>query len=318
MFPTRIAAPLLLLLGLSNTGLAQSDCDRTCLDDTLTQYLAAIVAHDPASAPLASIYRHTENDLVVNRGDGMWASTTGLGAVQRHYLDTVTQNAVYYGILEEGPALAVVAIRLQVQDRLITEAEWWIGREGDPGSNGVEGSTLWDADYLTNGNPPLIRTVPEAGRSTREELIHIANSYWDGIVNRDPNIAIAHPGCYREENGQRTVGNPLPPDRMDDGGLDGLNDCRSGTTTFNVQNVTARRWHVVDEEQQVVVASALFIREPGNFKRRNHFCDVFYMDNGKLRGLYTAMYYVPPTRPVPNWPPYEGNFPLATDFGPTR
>ncbi len=85
-----------------------------------------------------------------------------------------------------------------------------------------------------------------------------------------------------------------------------------------MQNITARRWHVVDVEQQVVVASALFIREPGHSKRRNHFLDVFYIDGGKLRGLYTAMYYVPPTRPVPNWPPYAGNFPLPEGFGPTR
>jgi hypothetical protein len=155
-------------------------------------------------------------------------------------------------------------------------------------------------------------------RSTRAELEHITNSYWDYVADRNPDIVAAHPGCYREENGQRTVGTPLPPERQNDGGLDGMSDCRSGSTTFNVQNVTARRWHVIDEEQQVVVASALFIREPGNFKRRNHFLDVFYIDGGKLRGLYTAMYYVPPTRPTPNWPPYDGNFPLAEGFGPTK
>ena len=309
-----------LVLGITATPavLAQADCDRSCLDNTLNTYLEALLAHNPASAPLASIYRHTENDVVIPLGQGMWESVTGLGAIQRHYLDPLTQNAVYYGIVAEGDIEAVVAIRLQVENRLITEAEWFIGREADPGSDGVAGNTLWSTDYLTNGNPPLVRTVPAAQRSSREELLYIANAYWDMIVNRNPAIGIAHPGCYREENGQRSTGNPLPAERIDDGGLDGLSDCRSGTSTFNVLNVTARRWHVVDMEQQVVIASALFIREPGNYKRRNHFLDVFYMDGGKLRGIYTAMYYVDPLRAAPNWPPYAGNFPLATDFGPTK
>jgi hypothetical protein len=314
----RASALAFLLLGLGQSAYGQSDCDRACLESTLDTYMNAIAANAPAQAPLATIYRHTENDQVQPLGEGMWKSARGLGAAQRHYMDEVTHNAVFYGIVEEEGQQAIVAVRILVENRQITEAEWWVGRENDPGSDGVDGTTWWDADYLTNGNPPLVRTVPEAERSTREELIYIANSYWDYVVDHNPDIVAAHPGCYREENGARTVGNPLPPERADDGGLDGLSDCRSGSTTFNVQNVSARRWHVVDIEQQVVVASALFIREPGNFKRRNHFCDVFYMDGGKLRGLYTAMYYVPPTRPVPNWPPYEGNFPLPESFGPTK
>jgi hypothetical protein len=298
--------------------LRAEDCDRTCLDATLNSYLVALIAHDPARAPLASTYRHTENDIVMVRGEGMWRSATGLGAVQRHYLDPVTHNAVYYGIIEEGNDKAIVAIRLHVERQVITEAEWWVGRKSDPGVDGTPGGTLWDAEYLTNGNPPPIRQVATAERSTREELIYITNSYWDYVVNRNPAIAQAHPGCFREENGRKTVGNPLPPERLHDGGLNGLSDCRSGSSTFNVLNVAARRWHVVDEEQQVVVASALFIREPGHPKRRNHFCDVFYIDAGKLRGIYTAMYYVDPLRAAPNWPPFDGNFPLAPSFGPTK
>ncbi|HWK53645.1 MAG TPA: hypothetical protein VNR18_04680 [Hyphomicrobiales bacterium] len=311
-------AGLGLLAALLSPLVQAQDCDRACLDATLSTYLDALVANDPSRAPLASTYRHTENDIVIPLGEGMWQNVTALGAVQRHYLDPVTHNAVYYGTLEEGDSLAIVAIRLQVADRRITEAEWWVGRQDDPGVDGTPGGTLWDADYLTNGNPPPVRTVPANERSTREELIYATNSYWDYVVNRNPNIVAAHPGCFREENGRKTVGNPLPPERLDDGGLDGLSDCRSGSSTFNVLNVTARRWHVVDEEQQVVVASALFIREPGHFKRRNHFCDVFYLDGGKVRGLYTAMYYVDPLRAVPNWPPFEGNFPLPATFGATR
>ncbi len=305
-------------LGLACPSQAQSDCNRACMKATVDSYLAAVVAHDPAKAALATIYRHTENDVVQPLGEGMWKTATGLGAMQRQYFDEVTRNAVFYGTIKEGSELAITAVRLHIENRKITEAEWFVGRKGDAGVDGIAGKTLWDADYLTTGNPPPVRTVPAAERSTREELVYITNSYWDYIVDRNPAIVAAHPGCFREENGKKTVGTALPPDRKNDGGLNGMSDCRSGSSTFNVQNVTARRWHVVDVEQQVVVASALFIRENGHAKRRNHFCDVFYIDHGKLRGLYTGMYYVPPTRAVPNWPPYAGNFPLAENIGPTK
>lgn len=332
--PRLLPALLLTLLGSGLTQQAQAqNCNRSCMGEVLDDYLQALTSNAPDQAPLATTYRHTENDVVQVLGEGLWKTATGLGAMQRQYFDEVSDQAVYYGTLYEGAAhegaadeggadgngpLAVVAVRVHITNKQVDEAEWWIGRESDPGINGEPGTTLWDPEYLTNGNSPLVRTVPRAERSTRDELIYMTNSYWDYVVDRNPNIVAAHPGCYREENGRKTVGNPMPAERPDDGGLDGLTDCRTGSNNFNVANVTARRWHVVDVEQQVVVASALFIREPGNNKRRNHFCDVFYIDNGKIRGLYTAMYYVPPTRAVPNWAPFPGNFPLAESFGDTH
>ena len=35
---------------------------------------------------------------------------------------------------------------------------------------------------------------------------------------------------------------------------------------------------------------------------------------GKIRTIYAAMYYPPPEMPVPNWPPYDGNWPLPATF----
>jgi hypothetical protein len=72
--------------------------------------------------------------------------------------------------------------------------------------------------------------------------------------------------------------------------------------------VTARRIHVIDEEAQVVLISAVFIRTQDHAKWRNAFMDVMVIDDGRLRGLYATMFYVDPERAVPNWPPYEGNF----------
>jgi hypothetical protein len=36
-----------------------------------------------------------------------------------------------------------------------------------------------------------------------------------------------------------------------------------------------------------------------------------------IRTIYTAMFYPPPELAVPNWPPYEGNWPLPASIVPT-
>jgi hypothetical protein len=74
--------------------------------------------------------------------------------------------------------------------------------------------------------------------------------------------------------------------------------------------VVARRVPLVDEEAQVVLAYAVFIRRPGSPTPRNVFSEWFAIDEAKIRTIYTAMFYPPAELAVPNWPPYDGNWPL--------
>ena len=133
------------LLGASSA-LAAAPCDRTCLKGMLDQYLNAIIKHDPAAAPLRLGFRQTENAVVVKLGTGAWKNVTGLGKLQRRYLDPVSGQAAYFGIVEEGAASAIVTIRVRVEDRKLTEAEWYFSRQNDPGLNGN------NPDGTSNGN----------------------------------------------------------------------------------------------------------------------------------------------------------------------
>src|SRR5476649_363331 len=81
---------------------AAQPCDRTCLRTALDAYLNAVIKHDPAAAPLMIGFRQTENAIVVRPGTGLWKTMTGLGAMQRRYLDPVTGQAAYFGVIEEG------------------------------------------------------------------------------------------------------------------------------------------------------------------------------------------------------------------------
>ena len=124
--------PIFGLLGWAAPG----DCDRGCLKTLLDQYLNAVIKHDPAAAPLFAGFRQTENAVVVRPGSGLWKSVTGLGQVQRRYFDAVSGQAGYFGTIEEYRCAAIVTLRLKVEQRRISEAEWLIARKGDPGLNG--------------------------------------------------------------------------------------------------------------------------------------------------------------------------------------
>ncbi|HUQ53186.1 MAG TPA: hypothetical protein VM692_13255, partial [Gammaproteobacteria bacterium] len=78
----------------------------------------------------------------------------------------------------------------------------------------------------------------------------------------------------------------------------------------NLSMVTARRVPIVDEEAQVVLGLGVFIRRPGSSTPRNVFSEWFVIDNARIRTIYTSMFYPPPELAVPNWPPYDGNWPL--------
>ena len=126
----------LFLTGVSAGVAAPDECDRTCLKGLLDQYLNAVVKHDPSSAPLFVGFRQTDNAVVVRPGTGTWKSVTALGQLQRRYLDPVSGQAGYFGLVEEGSGQAIVTVRVRIENRKITEAEWYLARKGDPGLNG--------------------------------------------------------------------------------------------------------------------------------------------------------------------------------------
>jgi hypothetical protein len=311
-------------------------CDRACLGSMLDGYLAAVVSHDPAKAPLVVGFRQTENARNVAPGNGLWQSVTALGEVQRRYFDPVTGQAGYYGTVMEGAEAAIVTLRLRVENHALTEAEWYIARADDPGMNGPRQpgrppANLHNPEYLAQ-HPPRQAAVPAAERVDRATLGRIVDSYFDAITSHDSSVALVHKGCGRAENGSPAPGgaflppappradapaavppgaaNSAPPQGPMQPGV-GSRDCMAGLENFNLSMVVARRTPLIDEEAQVVLATGVFIRRPGSPTPRNVASWWFVIDEAKIRTTYTAMYYPPPQLAVPNWPPYEGNWPLA-------
>jgi hypothetical protein len=327
------AAAALLVVSSAGQASAQSACDRACLRSILDQYLQAVIKHDAAAAPLAVGFRQTENAINVAPGNGAWKTLTGLGKMQRRYFDPLSGQAGYYGLVEEGGTVALVTVRLRVQNRKVTEAEWYFARENDPGLQGARRpggppANLLNAEYLI-ANPPPDRTVPAAKRLSRDELIAVVASYFDAITSHDNSVALTHPGCGRAENGSPAPAGrffpPAPPRNPPAGGAAAPagpapgasnNDCVGGLANFNLSMVVAQRIPLVDVEQQVALGMAVFIRRPGSPTPRNVFSEWFNVEDGRIKTIYTAMFYPPPTLAVPNWPPFEGNWPLPATIVP--
>ncbi len=222
----------------------------------------------------------------------------------------MTGTAAFFGTLDvAGGETAIASLRLHVANGKADEAEWHVARPSDPGIQ-PGSKAMFNLATLLASPPVPDRIVPPAERLPRETLLAITNSYFDGITAENAKVIRAHPGCKRLENGMGA-----PPGVQNDTRT-GPADCMSGQGSFGVAFVAGRRFPMVDEEAQVVLAIGTFVRKPGNTKWRNQFTEFFYIDHEKIREIYAAYFFARPDQPVPNWPPYEGHFPLPADLAP--
>jgi hypothetical protein len=334
-------AALVVVGGYAAPSYGQANCNRECLRSALDRYLEAVVTKNPGKAPLAVGIRQTVNALNIATGRSVWQSVTALGEVQRKYYDPVTGQAGFYGTLKEGAETPIVTIRLRIENREITEAEWYVARANDPGMNGprqpgAAPANLHNPEYLGQ-NPPPQRVVPAGKRVDRAALVRIVESYFDAITSHDHTVALVHEGCSRAENGSPAPAGaflpPAPPRANQGGGpgpappapaagarsgaAGGSGGCLNGIENFNAALVAARRIPLVDEEAQIVMATGVFIRKPGSPTPRNSASWWFVIDDAKIKVTYTAMFYPPPELAVPNWPQDSyGNWPLPANIAP--
>ena len=182
-------------------------CDRTCLQSLADSYLKAVVAHDPKLLTLDEHVRFTENGQELLPGDGFWNTASGVGAAQQFYADPPTQQITYFGTMREFDNVVLMAMRLKVHDRHISEAETLFYRKGagpawsDAGIDALNARGTADSAWLT--------PIPVAQRATREQLTNVALTYLNALAHYDGKVPLPlHEGCVRVENGTRVSGNP--------------------------------------------------------------------------------------------------------------
>jgi len=242
------------------------DCDRACLQGMVDQYLAAVVAHDPHRLPLAPDARYTEDGQQLAFGDGFWGTASGLGAYRHYFLDPRTQQAGFFGVLTENGKNVILALRLKLDGRQISEIETLLGRSG-LGTAGPNGAANLEA--MGKPDDAWLRANPD--HASREDVVRVANMYFSALQNDDGkgDYSFFADDCYRLENGiQTTAGphpSPPPPGMASGAQRPGPNpmqlSCKGGFQTGQLQVVTRirdRRFPIVDEEKGVAFAFAFF------------------------------------------------------------
>lgn len=182
---------------------AASKCDEACLLLLAGQYMDALTANDPASVSFAANLRATENGVDTPPTAGIWK--TGTGWTYRHtYVDATSGQIGAFATVREGPqALAMVAIRLKVADRRISESELLVARKGD--------FSLFAPDWAVEPKPLFKEIVPSGRRATRAELAKIPMRYFNAIMQGKPELLDVHPDAVRVENGYQTTSSPARP-----------------------------------------------------------------------------------------------------------
>lgn len=234
----------ILLLG-AISALAQDSpaCDRSCLEGFVNQYLDALVAHNAFGMPLARKVKFSENDVVLDLGDGVWNTITGAGTYKLMVSDPQSGQVAVIATMRENSTPIVLAARLKIENRKIAELETLINR-GAAAAQSLEEAKP-DAAFT--------ETVPAAQRTSRDALIAAANKYFDSIEKGSADPAAFDKDCARVENGAQAT-NPW------------AQDCAGQINTkvlSSIQRVYPRRFPVVDEERQLVFGFFTY-QQPGD------------------------------------------------------
>lgn len=268
-------------------------CNRSCMTNGLNGYIAALIAHDPAAAPIAPTLRSTENGAEVRTGEGLWKSLTDLGRVQRRYVDTVSRQAAFYGVVDEGGQPALLSLRVRFEGTRIAESEAIVARKGELLFNPAGPVTY----------PPRAEMFERGVRpSSRAALLGTANAYFDALGGNTRPVPKIN-GCERLENGtnvtRRPPGGPVSAAAADE---QSHGDCTSGLTKMPIKAVAYRRF-VADSDAGVILGIGLFQRPPGatwrdgSPRKRNLIHEYFVADGGKITQIFAVMHYIEPTAP---------------------
>ena len=244
---------------------------RADLEATMDVFLAALDAGDSARVPWAQDAVFTENNVQLSLADGIW-NTIDAVSPDYHFTaaDVATGEVSWFGHVVEGPDTSVACIRLKVASGTIAEAELVICRPHELGP-------FPQIDPERRPREILLADVPEGQRNTREEMIAIANGYFETLELNDGTLHTEFTDdCDRIENGLQTTNTDIegyPIARM--GTADQF---RLGQYIYD-DRLRDRRFPLVDEQKGLVLAGG-FIDHSGKV------VDITWTDGSKHKSIF--------------------------------
>ena len=303
----RVFATALALAGLLAAQSKSGACDRACLESYVDRYLDAVIAHDPAKAPIAKGAKFTENGQRLELGDGLWNTMDGKGSYRVFVTDVDAGEVTFLGSISEEKTPAVIALRLKIQKGQIAEIEQFIQRS--PSS--AQGFDRIGYKWTTS--------IPPAERMSREDLIKTANMYFTGMQKNDgKGVYPFTDDCNRIENGGNSTNQPTPPgqtrpDSKTATNYSGQWSCReqfeSGLLHF-VTRIRDRRFVAADPERGLVFSFCFFDHSGGDTRTFQvpsgrtvtagpaqlwtwQIAELFQIEKGKIHQIEAIMERVP-------------------------
>jgi hypothetical protein len=193
------SASLTLAVGITLAGVAPARgaepgaCDQACLSKVMDRFLAAMVAGEPGSVPLASDAEVRENTRPVPLEGSAWKRVRAVRSVLT-FADPVTGNVLSRAGVELGDGQpGYISTRLKVVGNgRITDVEM----SADTSSR-VVGSYVWNLD------PQFTVVLPPEQRLSRMELEALGRRYFHSLSSHEAVAADFDERCDRFHSGQR-------------------------------------------------------------------------------------------------------------------
>ena len=311
-----VAVVLLMASGAFAQSAVKPACDRACLENYLDRYLDAMMANSPSLELFSRDCKFTENGARLPLGgEGLWYSMSGKGTYKFYIPDVETRQIAFIGTVREGAdlpqpktaksapgakpsegTLAAVAIRLKIDDNnKISEAEQIVVRpeislfeeEQKPSRFPPTGEAV---EKMVAPHETFTQVIPESERMSREELVKVADYYFEGLQRNDTKGYYPFTDdCVRFENGMLST-----------------KECKkqfeSGQLVNIVSRIRARRFVAVDRERGIVFAFGFFDHVQINWTWE--IAELFKIENGLIRRI-EAVFLRCPYGMNSGWSSYE-------------
>lgn len=228
-------------------------------------YLNALVKTDASALAIASTVRFTENGKTLQLTEGLWAVARSLGSYRQDFAEVPAGQTAAFASLKADRGDVLLAFRLKIVDREITEIETTVCRSGQ--------ATFFSPGNLMH-NAIYDREVDAATRTTREEMIRIVDLYFMGIESSDGSKIPFDSGARRNENGTNT----------------GMGTSLQNVAMFSYIDEIDRRYVLVDIERGDVLPWVLFQIPMGlTGSRTLHLAELFKVEGGKIMDVQATM-----------------------------
>jgi hypothetical protein len=232
-----------------------NDGERARLEGIIDCYLSALASNDPSCVPVTEDVTFIEQNQRLALGEGSWKSISGIGEYKHYYVDVDAGRVGFIGTALENSVPTLIDILLQVEGDRICSVESYVIR--DP----IGGQRL---NHQATPDQAWLEQVPTERRVSREALVALVDRYFQSLQRNDGkgDYSFFDKECNRHDHGLQTTNVKTPATYGHSAdttfmGLTAEEQWKTGFLGF-VTEIRDRRYVIVDEERQVVLAFAMF------------------------------------------------------------